>query len=359
MELDRAAGLSGAGPARAVRGRLVEWHGYRDGVGEPVSPARMLGRPAGSLQVPHRRAEAVERVAGRESVAVPYHVGEGSGVSTVLAASASGYGQPLRAAKSPVQVAALGLEGHRRQLRAREPDASLARLQLANDRFLDFIVHPPESAARPRPPRDQRSCPVIDCRALPLEEVRQEISRCGEAGQGEPIGHFGTQSLVGCEGSAVARCLRRLRVRVLASIGQHRAHPHDGEGKRCTGGGNRSGRGRPGRPRRPGASRQRGDHAQECDADDRFLRQYPAEASHRSSIARLSACRSGRIRAPGSPARPAPRRNSAAHHDSTRNPGPSQKAPDHPHLPESSSQAGYCPPGPIPTTLLGIFSRRE
>ena len=35
-------------------GRLVVWHGYRDGVGEPVSSARILGRPACSLQVPHR-----------------------------------------------------------------------------------------------------------------------------------------------------------------------------------------------------------------------------------------------------------------------------------------------------------------
>src|SRR6516225_12081605 len=70
-------------------GRLAEWHGYRDGVGEPASSARMLGRPARGLQVPHRRAEAVERVAGRESVAVPYDVREGSGVSSVLAAAAS------------------------------------------------------------------------------------------------------------------------------------------------------------------------------------------------------------------------------------------------------------------------------
>src|SRR6266566_6196840 len=88
-------------------GRLVEWHGYPDGVGEPVSSARMLGRSACSLQVPHRRAEAVECVAGREPVAVPYDVREGSGVSSVLAAAASGYGQALSAAKSPVQVAGL------------------------------------------------------------------------------------------------------------------------------------------------------------------------------------------------------------------------------------------------------------
>src|SRR5262249_60341821 len=69
----RGRGDGGSGPG-AGTGRLVEWHGYRDGVGEPVSSARMLGRPARSLQVPHRRTEAVERVAGRESVAVLYDI---------------------------------------------------------------------------------------------------------------------------------------------------------------------------------------------------------------------------------------------------------------------------------------------
>src|SRR5262249_1804642 len=128
----------------------VEWHGYRDGVGEPVSSARILGCPACSLQVPHRPAEAVKRLAGRESVAVPDDVGEGSGVSSVRAAAASGYGQALRAAKSPVQVAVLGLECHRRQLCAGELNASLASCQLAEDRFLDFVIHRFESAARQR-----------------------------------------------------------------------------------------------------------------------------------------------------------------------------------------------------------------
>src|SRR5215469_2060889 len=144
-------------PARAERvqpddiGLLSGWpaerHGDRDGVGEPVSSARMLGRPAYGLQVPHRRAEAAERVAGRESVAVPYDVREGSGVPPVLAAAASGHGQALRAAKSPVQVAVPGLERHRRQPRAGEPNASLAGLQLAQDCSLDFVVHRLEGAA--------------------------------------------------------------------------------------------------------------------------------------------------------------------------------------------------------------------
>src|SRR6516164_1986519 len=126
---------------------MVEWHGYRDGVGEPVSSARMPGGSAGGLQVPHRRAEAGERVAGRESVAVAYDVGDGSGVSPVLVAAASGDGQALRATKSPVQVAVLGLECHRWQLRAREPNTGLASFQLAEDRFLDFFVHRFEGAA--------------------------------------------------------------------------------------------------------------------------------------------------------------------------------------------------------------------
>ncbi len=95
----------------------------------------MLGRPACGLQIPHWRAEAVERVAGRESVAVPYDVGEGSGVSPVLAAAVSGDGQALCAAKSPVQVAVLGLECYCRQLRGGELNASLASLQLAEDAF--------------------------------------------------------------------------------------------------------------------------------------------------------------------------------------------------------------------------------
>src|SRR5215467_10131328 len=129
---------------------MAERHGYRDGVGEPVSSARMLGRPAYGLQVPHRRAEAAERVAGRESVAVPYDVGEGSGVPPVLAAAAAGYGQALRAAKSPVQVAVLGLECHRRQLRGGEPNASPAGLQLAEDHFLDSMIDRLESAAGQR-----------------------------------------------------------------------------------------------------------------------------------------------------------------------------------------------------------------
>src|SRR5215467_1007724 len=129
---------------------MAERHGYRDGVGEPVSSARMLGRPAYGLQVPHRRAETTERVAGRESVTVPYDVREGSGVPPVLAAAASGDGQALRAAKSPVQVAVPGLERHRRQLRAGEPNASLAGLQLAEDRSLNFAVQRFENAARQR-----------------------------------------------------------------------------------------------------------------------------------------------------------------------------------------------------------------
>src|SRR5262245_43834647 len=83
--------------------RWAEWHGDRDGVGEPVSPAGILGRPADGLQVSHRRADAAEGVAGRESVAVPYDVGEGSGVSPVLPAAGSGDGQALRAAEPPVQ----------------------------------------------------------------------------------------------------------------------------------------------------------------------------------------------------------------------------------------------------------------
>src|SRR6201988_2727111 len=110
----------------------------------------MLGRPAYGLQVPHRRAEAVERVAGRESVAVPYDVGKGSGVPAVHAAAASGHGQALRTAKSPVQVAVPGLECHRWQLRARELNVGLASPQLAEDRFLDLVIHHPESAARQR-----------------------------------------------------------------------------------------------------------------------------------------------------------------------------------------------------------------
>src|SRR5215469_112117 len=107
-------GLARSVPVAAalLLGRVVEGHGYRDAVGEPVSSARMLGRPACGLHVPHRRAEAAERVAGRESVAVPYDVGEGSGVPPVLAAAAAGHGQALRAAKSPVQVAVPGLERH-------------------------------------------------------------------------------------------------------------------------------------------------------------------------------------------------------------------------------------------------------
>ena len=53
----------------------------------------------------------------------------------------------------------------------------------------------------------------------------QQTSRGREAGQSEPIGHPDAQSLVGCERSAVAACLRRVRVRVVASIGRHGVDP--------------------------------------------------------------------------------------------------------------------------------------
>src|SRR4029077_20443882 len=112
----------------------------------PAGSARVLRRPARGLQVSHGRPEAFEGVADRESVAVPYDVGEGADVPSVLAAAAPGYGQALSTAKSPVQVAGPGFECHRRQLGGREPDVRPARLQLAQDRFGDFVVHRPESA---------------------------------------------------------------------------------------------------------------------------------------------------------------------------------------------------------------------
>src|SRR5689334_5890374 len=117
-------------------GRPIERHGYRDGVGEPMGSTRVPRCSAHRLQVPHRRAEPVQRVTDREPVAVPYDVREGSGVPSVLTGAAPGHGQTLRAAKAPVQVAARGLECHRWQMRGGQPHPGPARLQLAADRFL-------------------------------------------------------------------------------------------------------------------------------------------------------------------------------------------------------------------------------
>ena len=78
--------------------------------------------------------------------------------------------------------------------------------------------------------------PVVDPGAFPRQEVGQEISRHGKAGQGEPLSHPDAQSLVGGERRAVAHRPRRLRVRVLASVGRRRADPRDAEGKPGVGG---------------------------------------------------------------------------------------------------------------------------
>ena len=172
-----------------------------------LRPGSVLRRRSG-LQVPHgrcRRPSGRRVGGGRESVAVPYDVGEGADVPAVLAVAASGHGQALSAAKSPVQVAGPGLECHRRQLGGGEPDACLSRLQLAQDRFGDVVVHGTEGAASQRLLRDRRPWPVMDRRSFPLEEVRQEISRRGETGQREPMGHPGAQGLVGCERVAIGR----------------------------------------------------------------------------------------------------------------------------------------------------------
>ena len=67
-----------------------------------MGSAGVLRGAACGLQVPHGRAEAAEGVTGRESVAVPYDVGEGADVTSALAAAAPGDGQALRAAKSPI-----------------------------------------------------------------------------------------------------------------------------------------------------------------------------------------------------------------------------------------------------------------
>src|SRR5205814_5375139 len=173
--------------------------GYRDGIGEPAGSAAVLWRPAGGLQVPHGRPEAVERVADREPVAVPYDIGEGSGVAPVRAVPAPGHGQALGAAESPVQVAGPGLEGYRRQLGRGEPDVCPARFQLAENLGLDLVVDRLESAAGLRLLRDRGPRPVSDPGACPLEEVRQELSPHREAGQAEAARDPAAKSVVGRE----------------------------------------------------------------------------------------------------------------------------------------------------------------
>src|SRR5580704_7362163 len=110
----------------------------------------MLRCPAHCLQVPHRSPESVQRVVGRESVAVPDEVRQSARVPSVLPPAAAAEAQALGAAKSPVEVAGRGLESYRRQLRCTEPQVTAASLQLTEDRFLNFVVHDAKCAAGER-----------------------------------------------------------------------------------------------------------------------------------------------------------------------------------------------------------------
>src|SRR5580700_3016128 len=231
------------GQGRITSGGLAEPNRYRDGVGKPPRAAPVLWCAADGLQVPHRRAEAPKGVISREAVAVPDDVSEGAGEPPVRAAAGAGNGQALRAAKSPVQVAGLGLEGDEWQLRGGQVHVHPPGLQLGGNRVLDLAVDRPEGAACLRQLRDRRAGLVTDLGALPAEEVLQELGRRGESRERESGGDPGGQGLVGGQRAAVALRVRGGGVRVLAAVRLYGVIPGDREGRLSLRGAVRSGGG--------------------------------------------------------------------------------------------------------------------